>query len=221
MKLTKKITSIATIVLSAYVVLSLILTLLDINFLGGFNSLFFTMLVLAIAGFFAINSLNMVGKNKTIGFVSLGLIALSALLIIIAVWIDISGSLYLNITVSFGLLSVLFDIIVSSGLDLGKKNLVVQIIVYLIAFVTDLTATLGIFGVVDLGEILTVFLIMILLSVLGIVVLKVLAKKVVSGIIEDEKGMTKISLSEYNLLLEKAKKYDELMKKEGANEKQD
>lgn len=213
MKLAKKITSIATIVLSCYVVLSLILTLLDINFLGGFNSLFFTVLVLAIAGFFTINSLNMVDKNKTIGFVSLGLIALSAVLIIIAVWIDISGSIYLNITVSFGLLSVLFDIIVSSGLDLGKKNLVIQIVVYLIAFITDLTATLGLFGVVDLGEILTLFLIMILLSVLGIIVLKVLAKKVVSGNIEDEKGMTKISIAEYNLLLEKAKKYDELMSK--------
>lgn len=213
MKLAKKITSIATIVLSCYVVLSLILTLLDINFLGRFNSLFFTVLVLAIAGFFTINSLNMVDKNKTIGFVSLGLIALSAVLIIIAVWIDISGSIYLNITVSFGLLSVLFDIIVSSGLDLGKKNLVIQIVVYLIAFITDLTATLGLFGVVDLGEILTLFLIMILLSVLGIIVLKVLAKKVVSGNIEDEKGMTKISIAEYNLLLEKAKKYDELMSK--------
>lgn len=213
MKIAKKITSILTIVLSSYVVLSLIFALLGWDFLGGFNSLFFVMLVLAIAGFFAINSLNMISKNKVIGLVSLGLIALSAVLIIIAICIDISGSTYLNITISFGLLSVLFDIIVSSGLDLGKKNLVVQIIVYIMVFATDIVATLGIFGVFELGDILTLFLIMILLSILGVVVLKVLAKRVVSNALDGEKGMVKISASEYSMLLEKAKKYDELVAK--------
>lgn len=212
MKIARKITSIATLVLSGYVVLELILLLLGVSFLGG-TALFFSILTLAVAGFFAINSLNMIEKNKTIGFVSLGLICLSALLIVIALCVDISGSLYLNLTISFGLLSVLFSIIVSSGLDLGKSNLVMQIIVYLLVFATDVIATLGIFGVVDLGEIIVFFCIMILLCILGVVVLKVLAKRVVSKSLETEKGMVKISASEYELLKEKAKKYDELMAK--------
>lgn len=217
MKIARKITSIATLVLSAYVVLELILLLLGVSFLGG-SSLFFSILTLAVAGFFAINSLNMIDKNKTIGFVSLGLICLSALLIVIALCVDISGSLYLNLTVSFGLLSVLFSIIVSSGLDLGKNNLAIQIIVYLLVFVTDVIATLGIFGVVDLGEILVFFCIMILLCVLGIVVLKVLAKRMVSKSLEDDKNMVKISTTEYEVLVGKAKKYDELMAKNNSKD---
>lgn len=217
MKIARKITSIATLVLSGYVVLELILLLLGVSFLGG-TALFFSILTLAVAGFFAINSLNMIEKNKTIGFVSLGLICLSALLIVIALCVDISGSLYLNLTISFGLLSVLFSIIVSSGLDLGKSNLAIQIIVYLLVFVTDVIATLGIFGVVDLGEIIVFFCIMILLCILGVVVLKVLAKRVVSKSLETEKGMVKISASEYEMLKEKAKKYDELMSKMNSKE---
>lgn len=217
MKIARKITSIATLVLSGYVVLELILLLLGVSFLGG-TALFFSILTIAVAGFFAINSLNMIEKNKTIGFVSLGLICLSALLIVIALCVDISGSLYLNLTISFGLLSVLFSIIVSSGLDLGKSNLAIQIIVYLLVFVTDVIATLGIFGVVDLGEIIVFFCIMILLCILGVVVLKVLAKRVVSKSLETEKGMVKISASEYEMLKEKAKKYDELMAKMDSKE---
>ncbi len=217
MKIARKITSIATIILSAYVILELILLLLGVDFLGGF-SLFFTMLTLAVAGFFAINSLNMICKNKVIGFVSLGLICLSALLIIIALWVSISGSLYLNLTISFGLLSVLFSIIVSSGLDLGKNNLVIQILVYILVFATDVVATLGIFGVVDLSEIIVFFAIMILLCIMGVIVLKVLAKRVVSKSLETEKGMVKISKEEYSMLLEKARKYDELMFKSTLNE---
>lgn len=217
MKIARKITSIATLVLSGYVVLELILLLLGVSFLGG-TALFFSILTIAVAGFFAINSLNMIEKNKTIGFVSLGLICLSALLIVIALCVDISGSLYLNLTISFGLLSVLFSIIVSSGLDLGKSNLAIQIIVYLLVFLTDVIATLGIFGVVDLGEIIVFFCIMILLCILGVVVLKVLAKRVVSKSLETEKGMVKISASEYEMLKEKAKKYDELMAKMDSKE---
>lgn len=217
MKIARKISSIATIVLSGYVILELILLLLKIDFWGGFN-LFFTALTLAVAGFFAINSLNMVGKNKIIGYVSLGLICLSALLIIIALWVAISGSLYLNLTISFGLLSVLFSIIVSSGLDLGRSNLAVQIIVYILVFVTDVVATLGIFGVLDLSEIIVFFAIMILLCIMGIITLKVLAKRVVSKALETEKGMIKISASEYAILIDKAKKYDEIMSKNSTNE---
>lgn len=217
MKIARKISSIATIVLSGYVILELILLLLKIDFWGGFN-LFFTALTLAVAGFFAINSLNMVGKNKIIGYVSLGLICLSALLIIIALWVTISGSLYLNLTISFGLLSVLFSIIVSSGLDLGRSNLAVQIIVYILVFVTDVVATLGIFGVLDLSEIIVFFAIMILLCIMGIITLKVLAKRVVSKALETEKGMIKISASEYAILIDKAKKYDEIMSKNSTNE---
>jgi hypothetical protein len=78
----------------------------------------------------------MLSKNKIIGLVSLGLIVSSVFLILLSVWISVESDTYLKVTLALGLLSVLFNIIVSSGLSLGKSKLVVQIIVYLVVFVT-------------------------------------------------------------------------------------
>ncbi|MBE5738295.1 MAG: hypothetical protein E7354_00975 [Clostridiales bacterium] len=219
MKLARKIVSIGTIVATAWVVLQLILLLLGMSMIGGMD-LFGTVITLAIGGFFAINSLNMISKNKIIGMVSLALIAVSVVLIILSFWISIGSSLYQNLTISFGLLSVLFNIIVSSGLDLGKSNLVVQIIVYALVSIVDIMATLGIFGAINLGEMIVLFVILILLCILGIVVLKVLAKRMVSKAIENDANMVKITKQEYMVLVDKAKKYDELMSKANSiNEK--
>lgn len=213
MKLLKKLTSIVTILSTFLVSLLLIMLIFDVKMFGANNSkMLITFATLSIGGFFAINSLNMFSKNKMISFISLGLIIASVVLIIFSTWIKVEGDMYFKITVSLGLLSVLFNIIVSSGLDLGKTKLVWQIAVYLIVGLTDLITTLAIFGVINLLYIIPWFLTLIILSIVGVIILKVLAKKVVSDIIEDNKNMIKISKEEYNRLLEKASKYDELIK---------
>ncbi len=210
----RKILSIVTIASTAIVSLLLILLLFHVDFLGDYKAkIYVTFGALAIGGFFAINSFNMILKNKVIGWVSFGLIAGSVLLIIFCFWANLSYSTFVKFVMSIGLLSVLFNIIVSSGLDLGKSLLVLQIIVYVFAGIVDIISTLAIFGVVDLTQILAVFLTLIIITLVGIVVLKVLAKKRVSTEIQEEKDMIKVSKQEYVTLVEKAKKYDELMAK--------
>ena len=212
MKLTKKITSIATILATVITCLTLIMLLFEVKLFKDFNlNMLLTMSTIGIGGFFAINSMNMISKNKIIGFVSLGLISASVLLIVLAVWIDFNSDIYAKLTIVLGLISILFNVIVSSGLALGKSKMIWQVIVYIIVFITLLIATLAIFGVVDIGEILTLFLMMLILSVFGVIILKIFSKKAVADLVEENKDMVKISKSEYAMLLDKAKKYDEIV----------
>ncbi len=220
MEKTKKILSILTIVFTAIVSLLLILALFKINFLGDVSlQIYVTLGSLAIGGFFAISSLMMVPKNKIIGWLSLGLISGSVFLIILSVWLDLGNSTLLNITISLGLLSVLFNIIVSIGLDLGKLYLIIQIVVYMLVGIVDILSTLAIFGVIDLGSIVAIFLTLIILSLVGIITLKVLAKRKVSNNTIEEKNIIKISKEEYALLIEKAKKYDEYISNQNNQQK--
>ncbi len=220
MEKTKKILSILTIVFTAIVSLLLILALFKINFLGNVSlQIYVTLGSLAIGGFFAISSLMMVPKNKIIGWLSLGLISGSVFLIILSVWLDLGNSTLLNITISLGLLSVLFNIIVSIGLDLGKLYLIIQIVVYMLVGIVDILSTLAIFGVIDLGSIVAIFLTLIILSLVGIITLKVLAKRKVSNNTIEEKNIIKISKEEYALLIEKAKKYDEYISNQNNQQK--
>ena len=98
-------------------------------------------------------------------------------------------------------------------LSLGKSKMVWQIVVYIVVGVTDLMATLAIFGVIKLDQIIPIFLMMIILSVIGVIILKVLSKKSVEDFVEENKDMVKISKTEYAMLIDKAKKYDQIVAK--------
>lgn len=212
MKLAKKITTIGTIVATAITGLMLILLLFEVKLFGESNGdVLLTMATLGIGGFFAINSMNMISKNKVIGLVSLGLILASVVLIILAAWINFDNELYMKVTLALGFVSVLFNIIVSSGLSLGRTKIVWQILVYIIVGVTDILASLIIFGVLELDSIGMLFLMFLILSIFGVIILKTLSKKVISDLVEESKDMVKISKVEYEVLVEKAKKYDELI----------
>ena len=212
MKMAKKITTIGTIVATAITGLMLILLLFEVKLFGEFNGdVLLTMATLGIGGFFAINSMNMISKNKVIGLVSLGLILASVVLIILAAWINFDNELYMKVTLALGFVSVLFNIIVSSGLSLGRTKMVWQILVYIIVGVTDILASLIIFGVLELDSIGMLFLMFLILSIFGVIILKTLSKKVISDLVEESKDMVKISKTEYEMLVEKAKKYDELV----------
>lgn len=211
--------SIVTIISAGVVSLFLIIWLFGADLLGSLKSnIYLTLGSIAVGGFFAINSLNMVLKNKILGYVSFGLIAGSVVLIILTSWLNLNNSTLTNIMISLGLLSVLFNIIVSSGLDLGKTLLAVQIPVYIIAGITDLVSTLIIFGALDISKMFALFLALIIVTIVGIIILKVLAKRRVTNEILDEKEMVKISKTEYAMLIDKAKKYDELMSNQTNNQ---
>lgn len=218
MEKTKKIVTISTIVATSITSIMLIMLLFGFKPLGDYNSSFvITFASLAVGGFFTINSLNMIDRNRVIGWVSLGLIVASVVLIILTSWIKLESDVVSKATIVLGVLSVLFNIIVSSGLELGKTKLAIQIIVYLVVGATCLFFTLILFNVVSFNDVILWFVSMIILSVLGVIVLKVLAKKTLNDVMKVDKDMVRISKNEYQLLVEKARKYDELMSKEQNN----
>ena len=208
----KKILTIFTIVSTCLVSLLLILLLFGVKMFGDFNgSVIITFACFGIGGFFAINSLNMIDKNKIIGYVSLGLICLSVLLIILSTWIKFDSDLYSDITISLGFLSVLFNIIVSSSLDLGKKWFAVQIGVFAVVALFDIITTLALFDVVKLGDFILIYIALIIVMIVGVIILKVLSKKNLSDVIADSKNKVVISKEEYEMLLEKSQKYDQVI----------
>ncbi len=218
MEKTRKILSIVTIVFTALLSLFLIFWLFGLDLLGDNKvKVFLTLGSLAVGGFFAINSLNMTIKNKTLGWVSFGLITGAVFLIILTSWINVKNNTVSNITITLGLLSVLFNIIVSSGLDLGKSHLAIQIIVYIIVGVLDVFATLLIFGVLDISKVWAWLVTLILVALVGVIVLKVLAKRIIAGALIEDDSMVKVSKKEYAMLIEKAKLYDELIAKQNQN----
>lgn len=218
MEKTRKILSIVTIVFTALLSLLLIFWLFGLDLLGDNKvKVFLTLGSLAVGGFFAINSLNMTIKNKTLGWVSFGLITGAVFLIILTSWLNVKNNTVSNITITLGLVSVLFNIIVSSGLDLGKSHLAIQIIVYIIVGVLDVFATLLIFGVLDISKVWAWLVTLILVALVGVIVLKVLAKRIIAGALIEDDSMVKVSKKEYAMLIEKAKLYDELIAKQNQN----
>ena len=208
MEKAKKILMWATIALTIFVAFALICSLFDFDIFG--NRQGDALLILgsfAVGGFFAINSLNMVPKNKIIGWLSLGLIALAVVLITVVTLVEDASEVWQNITVSFGILSVVFDLIASMGLDLGKKYFAFQIVIYIFAVVLDVLATLLIFGAIVGGDATLVLIAGIIVEIVLIVVVKVLNKKTVAGKTE---GMVTISKEEYDILKEKAEKFDKI-----------
>lgn len=221
MEKTKKIVTISTIVATSITAILLIMLLFGFKPLGDANSnVLITFACIGVGGFFTINSLNMIDRNRVIGWVSLGLIVASVVLIILTSWIKLDNDFVSKSTIVLGVLSVLFNIIVSSGLELGKTKLAIQIIVYVIVGATCLFFTLILFNVLSISDVLLWFITMIILSILGVIVLKVIAKKTVNDMMHLDKDMVRISKQEYENLIAKAKKYDELIAEKQNNTNQ-
>ena len=206
MEKVKKAVSIVTII--AFIATAIYLICWILNIFDKFNlALFLTFACLALGGFFAINSLNIMSKNRILGIVSLVLVLTAVVFVIIMAWANVTT--LLNVTIVFALLSITFNIIVSTYLDLGRTHFVPQIILYVLSVILDLLFILLIFGVIG-GTFLTISIILLIIDFVGFIILKVLNKKQVNQTADP--NMITISKLEYNTLKEKAEKYDELMK---------
>ena len=206
MEKVKKAVSIVTII--AFIATAIYLICWILNIFDEFNlALFLTFTCLALGGFFAINSVNIMSKNRILGIVSLVLVLTAVVLVIIMAWANVTT--LLNVTIVFALLSITFNIIVSTYLDLGRTHFVPQIILYVLSVILDLLFILLIFGVIG-GTFLTISIILLIIDFVGFIILKVLNKKQVNQTADP--NMITISKLEYNTLKEKAEKYDELMK---------
>ena len=172
MEKVKKAVSIVTII--AFIATAIYLICWILNIFDEFNlALFLTFACLALGGFFAINSVNIMSKNRILGIVSLVLVLTAVVLVIIMAWANVTT--LLNVTIVFALLSITFNIIVSTYLDLGRTHFVPQIILYVLSVILDLLFILLIFGVIG-GTFLTISIILLIIDFVGFIILKVLKK---------------------------------------------
>jgi len=211
----KKGLIIATLASLGACALMLILTVFGINFLEGVKgSVLATVATLTAAGYFSISSHTMLSKNKTLGYVSFGLIGLSLIFMVLFIWKLVENAIFNKAVLTVALLSVLFIFLVSNNLKLGKKFRIVQIVCDAILSLLILLILLSSYGVVKLGDILSLFIINIILAVVAFITISVLANKVQGDEISDVKtGYVRITKAEYEELLAKAEELESLKTK--------
>lgn len=211
----KKGLIIATLALLGACALMLILSVFGISFFEGVKgSILATVATLTAAGYFAIRSHTMLSKNKILGYVSFGLIGLSMIFMILFIWGIVVNEIFNKAVLTVSLLSVLFIFLVSNNLKLGKQFLVVQIVCDAILSLLILLILLASYGVVNLGDIISFFIITIILSVVAFITISVLSNKVQGDNIEEVKsGYVRITKAEYEDLLAKAKELESLKAK--------
>lgn len=211
----KKGLTIATLASLGICALMLILTVLQIvNFFEGtMGSLLATVATITAAGYFSLRSNTMLTKNKILGYISFSLIALSLIFMVLFIWGVVQNDIFNYAVLTISLISVLFIFLVSNGLKLGRKFLVIQIISdVILSLLIILILTLS-YGWMDLNDISAFFWITVILSIAAFITLSVLANKVQSDETEVKTGYIKITKAEYEELLSKAKELESLKNK--------
>lgn len=214
----KKFVTISTIVCFCITACLLITGIFGVSiFEGVISKILITFACLAVYGYFAINAINLHNKNKVLSWISISLMGLSVLGILIYIYFGIEVEIFGRIVFTIALVSVLFNIVVNNALNFGKNLLALQIVIYVIIFACITLAVLTIFEVGLSETINKIMISLIVLSVVGVIVLGVLNKKLATNGIENDK--ITITKAEYNTLLFKANEYDELIKeKENSKE---
>lgn len=116
------------------------------TFKGGLLKLLESCATIAIAGFFSINAITMIAKNKTLGVICLSLLTTLSASLLIIVWAGIKAGIFTNIVYILLIATILFNIIVTLNLNLDKRFLILQIITYSLIAIIDIVLTLVILG---------------------------------------------------------------------------
>lgn len=153
----RKILTIATLAMvggAALICVTAVLGLVELDLGSSINTiskLLVTFCVLAAGLGLAINSIGLLERKNRLAFVGIGLISVSALLMLIWAWFGIEG-VFTQIAGSFALLSVLVNFIISSIFRLGKKYLWFQIITFAVMFIVISGYIAMIWSNGDLGD---------------------------------------------------------------------
>ena len=182
MENTKKILMISSLSCLAVSCLMLILAVFGVQVFDGILlRILLIVSTFAIACGLAIGELSVIQKNKILGYVSIGLLGVSVLfaLIIFCSSILQNGGVFVKITGTFSLLSILFIIIVSNYIKLGKSMLGLQIPTYIVLILLDLFLILLVCGVsmFEIKGMLETFIILIILNVGLLIATSVIASK--------------------------------------------
>ena len=216
----KKILTLVTIVCLATAGLIGILFLINTtaDFIGDNFSAFLvkfllTLLVVFSAGLFLLNAVEAISRKSIFGFIAAGLIAVSSIMFLVFIWflwqkID-QGSTYLHLTWIVSAITILFNVIVSNVIGLGKKLLPLQIITYLTLFYIELAIVLLICGNNALfGDIWLIFAIVAIVWLVFTIILSIKKKSIVRAVVSEAvqapaDDTVTITKSEYQALLDK------------------
>ena len=191
----------------------LIATIFGMSFFVGTKlSILITAACLTVGGYFSLSSYNVLTKHKVLGTISFILIWASVILVTISGWVNLEG-IFGDITLTLALLSVLFNFIVSNTLKLGKHYRAIQVICNIILCLFILLILLSTYGVVKLADIMTIFWLLLVLSVVSFIIMAVLSNKTQGEEKANDVNFVKIPKTEYEELLQKAKQLDELLKR--------
>ena len=173
------ITSISAVGVSA---LMLILQVLGVPiFQGVWLRILLVVATLGISSGISINEIAVIKRKKILGFVSLGLLALSVLFAIIIFCSNILtvGGIFVRITGITALVSILFILIVSLYSKMGGYLLGLQIPAYACFVAVDLILVLLVAGleVFSLPGMVSIFIILCIISVAMIITLSVISSK--------------------------------------------
>jgi len=182
-KKTLMYTSLATLAVSIILLVGAIFGLK--TFKGNLLKVLETCATIAIAGFFSINALTMTKKNKVMGYVCLGLLAVLSLCLLIIIWMGGKGTFH-NLVYVLLIATILFNIIVTLNLRLDKHFLVLQVITYILIAAIDIILTMVIFGskVLSNGTILKLFIAGCIIVFGLLCALAILGKKVERDVVE-------------------------------------
>lgn len=214
--------AIGCIVLAGLMLIAALFGIFDLE--GAYVSVLLSVVTLGVSAIFSINATLIKEKGyKIVSYVAYGLIAVSAILFLLLIWVG--GDTIFRLAIVIGVSSIFANIIMGNVVSLGKKYLVVQCIEYAMVVVIDIIIILLAFGVEVFKEdiVLKLFITGCIIAGVGMITLSVLSKKAgttESGEVADKDTVT-ISKKEYNALKEKAKLYDEMMANKSRHQNQE
>lgn len=145
----RKILTLTSLISMAGVILMLITAIFKVKvFEMPLLALLFTLITISVAAAFAISAYSLLKKNKVVPIISLALLGIVSIMGIITYWTNFSvPEAFGKITAILAIATVLFNIMVSYAIKLGRRQLPIQIITYGLIIITDIILTLLILGV--------------------------------------------------------------------------
>lgn len=203
----KKILTIVSICAVSIVTLMLILAVFGVNVFANIPlRIMLIVATIGIASGLSINELAVIKRKKTLGFVGLGLLALSSLLaiIIFATPLFNSYNLFSKLTLIISIISITVITIITFYSKLNNNFFALQLIAYIVFFVIDIVLSLLILGYNILSNkiILDLFIVLCIAIVGMFIVLSVLSARKKDKEIVDTKNkkMIMIDKEEYESL---------------------
>ena len=216
-------TAIGSMVVAGLMLIAALFGIFDLE--GTYVSVLLSVVTIGVSAIFSINATLIKDKGyKIVSYVAYGLIAVSAVLFLLLIWVG--GDAIFRAAIVIGVSSIFANIIMGNVVSLGKKYLVVQLVEYAMVVLIDLVIILLAFGVevFENDAVVKLFITGCIVAGVGMITLSVLSKKAESGdkvAVSNDSNSVTISKAEYNTLKEKAKLYDEMMANKNRNQNQE